>query len=117
MRVLAVIQDPRGREPIVAMLLDRDARLREIAARALARFACPEAVAALERHVKREKVREVRITAVHALIELYEAGQEAAIRRVLEILDDGRRIPRSAWPPWRSSRCSSRSRGGASSAT
>jgi len=94
MRVLAVIQDPRGREPIVAMLLDRDARMREIAARALARFACPEAVAALERHVKREKVREVRITAVHALIELYDAGQEAAIRRVLEILDDGREDPK-----------------------
>ena len=94
MRVLALIQDPRGREPIIAMLVDRDAHLRESAARALARFASPEAVAALERHVKREKVSDVRIAAVHALIELYEAGQELAIRRVLEILDDPKEDPK-----------------------
>jgi HEAT repeat protein len=88
MPLLALIQDPRGREPIVAMLLDREARMREIAARCLGRFASPEAVAALERLVKREKVLNVRIAAVHALVELYEAGQEQAIRRVLEILDE-----------------------------
>src|SRR5262245_60615238 len=68
MKVLAFIQDERGREPIVALLLDRDAHVREIAAGSLARFASPGAVAALERHVKREKVRDVRIAAVRALI-------------------------------------------------
>jgi HEAT repeat protein len=94
MQILALIQDPRGREPIVAMLLDREARMREIAARCVARFASPEAVAALERLVKREKTREVRIAAVHGLIELYDGGQEAAIRRVLEILDDPEEEPK-----------------------
>lgn len=88
MPLLALIQDPRGREPLVAMLLDRDPRMREIAARCLARFSSFDAVAALERLLKREKVRDVRISAVHALLELYEAGQDAAVRRILEVLLD-----------------------------
>mgnify|MGYP003694390413 CR=1 FL=1 len=88
MPLLALIQDPRGREPLVAMLLDRDPRMREIAARCLARFSSLDAVAALERLLKREKVREVRVSAVHGLLELYEAGQDLAIRRILEVLLD-----------------------------
>jgi HEAT repeat protein len=88
MPLLALIQDPRGREPLVAMLLDRDPRMREIAARCLARFSSLDAVAALERLLKRERVRDVRISAVHGLLELYEAGQDAAIRRILEMLLD-----------------------------
>lgn len=90
MPLLAVIQDPRGREPLVAMLLDRDPRMREIAARCLARFSSVDAVGALERLLKREKVREVRISAVHGLLELYEAGQDAAIRRLVELLLDAK---------------------------
>jgi HEAT repeat protein len=88
MPLLALIQDPRGREPLMAMLLDHDARMREIATRCLARFPCPEAVSGLERLLKREKVREVRVAAVHGLLELYEAGQDTAIRRLLEVLLD-----------------------------
>jgi HEAT repeat protein len=88
MPLLALIQDPRGREPLVAMLLDRDPRMREIAARCLARFSSLDAVAALERLLKREKVRDVRVSAVHGLLELYEAGQDPAIRRILEVLLD-----------------------------
>src|SRR5882672_9116188 len=88
MPLLALIQDPRGREPLVAMLLDRDPRMRQIAARCLARFSSLDAVAALERLLKREKVRDVRVSAVHGLLELYEAGQDPAIRRILEVLLD-----------------------------
>ena len=88
MPLLALIQDPRGREALVAMLLDRDPKMREIAARCLARFSSLEAVAALERLLKRERVREVRIAAVHGLLELYESGQDPAIRRILEVLLD-----------------------------
>lgn len=88
MPLLALIQDPRGREALVAMLLDREPKMREIAARCLARFSSLEAVAALERLLKRERVREVRIVAVHGLLELYESGQDPAIRRILEVLLD-----------------------------
>lgn len=88
MPLLALIQDPRGREALVAMLLDRDPRMREIAARCLARFSSLDAVAALERLLKRERVREVRIAAIHGLLELYESGQDPAIRRLLEVLLD-----------------------------
>jgi HEAT repeat protein len=94
MPLLALIQDPRGREPLVAMLLDRDPRMREIAARCLARFSSLDAVAALERLLKREKIRDVRVTAVQGLIELYEAGQDTAIRRVLEVMLDAKEDPR-----------------------
>lgn len=90
MPLLALIQDPRGREPLVAMLLDRDPRMREIAARCLARFSSDDAVAALERLLKREKVRDVRVAAMHGLLELYEAGQDAALRRILEVLLDAK---------------------------
>jgi HEAT repeat protein len=88
MPLLALIQDPRGREPLMAMLLDRDPRMREIATRCLARFPSPDAVAGLERLLKREKTREVRLAAVHGLLELYEAGQDTALRRLLEVLLD-----------------------------
>src|SRR5262245_61459577 len=79
MPLLALIQDPRGREPLVAMLLDRDPRMREIAARCLGRFPSVDAAAALERVLKREKVRDVRIAAVHGLLEIYESGQDVAV--------------------------------------
>jgi HEAT repeat protein len=86
MALLALIQDARGREPLLAMLLDRDARMREIAARCLARFPSSQAVVGLERLLKREKVLEVRVAAVQALVEQYAAGQERALRQVVEIL-------------------------------
>jgi len=76
------------------MLLDQDPRMREIAVRCLARFPSLDAVAAIERLLKRERVRDVRITAVHALLELYEAGQDAAIRRILELLLDPKEDPK-----------------------
>ena len=94
MPLLALIQDPRGREPLVAMLLDREPRLREIAARCLARFPSAEAVGALERQLKRDKQRDVRVAAIHSLLELYEAGQDTAIRRVLEVLMDPKEDPK-----------------------
>ncbi len=76
------------------MLLDRDPRMREIAARCLARFPSLDAVAALERLLKREKIREVRVSSVHGLLELYEAGQDTAIRRILEVLLDAKEDPK-----------------------
>jgi len=88
MPLLALIQDPRGREPLMAMLLDRDARMREIAARCLARFPSPDSAAALERLLDKESAHEVRVAAVHALVEQYASGHERAIRRVLAILLD-----------------------------
>src|SRR6185503_8574209 len=88
MPLLALIQDPRGREPLVAMLLDRDARMREIAARCLARFPSRHTVGALERLLKNEKSRDVRVAAVQALLAQYDAGEEQAIRMVLAVLFD-----------------------------
>ncbi len=94
MPLLALIRDPRGREPLTGMLLDRDPRTRETAARCLARFPSREAVAALERLLARERVHEVRLAALQGLAEIFEAGHETAIRRVLELLLDRGEDPR-----------------------
>jgi hypothetical protein len=86
--LLALIQDTRARGPLLAMLFDRDARMRETAARALGRFPSPEAVAALERLLRREKHAEVRVAAVQALLEQYAGGQDQALCQVLALLLD-----------------------------
>jgi HEAT repeat protein len=86
MPLLALVKDPRAREPLIAMLLDRNYRMREIAARCLARFPSPDAVAALTRAFGRDKKESVRIAAVHSLVEQYAAGQEQALRLPLALL-------------------------------
>jgi HEAT repeat protein len=68
------------------MLLDRDAKMREVAARCLGRFPSGDTVLALERLLERERRPEVRVAAVHALLEQFDAGQEEALRRPLEIM-------------------------------
>jgi len=94
MPLLALIQDPRGREPLVAMLLDRDPRMREIAARCLGRFSSPDAAAALERHLEKEKRPEVRVATVHALLQQYAAGHEDSIRKPLALVSEPAEDPR-----------------------
>lgn len=89
MPLLALIQDPRGCEPLTAMLLDRSPKMREIAARSLARFPRPDVVVALNRVVEKERRVDVRMAALQSLIEQYAAGQESAIRLVLDVLTDG----------------------------
>jgi HEAT repeat protein len=86
MELLALIGDPRGREPLVAMLLDRDPRMREIAARCLARFPGARSVAALERLLDDEGREEVRLAVVESLVEQYDGGEERALCRLLELL-------------------------------
>ena len=88
MPLLAAVQDPRGREPMIAMLLDRNARMRLIAARCLARFPSADVVAALERTLEKEKRKDIRIATIQALVEQYSGGQDGAIRRVLDTLLD-----------------------------
>jgi len=88
MPLLALIHDARGREPLMAMLLDHDPRLREVAARALARFPSVHTVVALERLLDQEKAPRVRVAIVRALVEQYAAGQDRAVRQVVEILFD-----------------------------
>ncbi len=88
MPLLALIQDPRGREPLVAMLLDRSVRLREIAARCLGRFPSPETVATLSRLIGRERGIKVRVSAVHSLVDHYATEQEQALSPLLDILAD-----------------------------
>ena len=89
MPLLALIQDPRGREPLIAMLLDTDPKMREIAARCLARFPGRESLAGLERLLAAESRVEVKVAAVEALVEQAVSGHEAALRPTLRILLDG----------------------------
>jgi HEAT repeat protein len=86
MPLLALIGDRRGREPLVAMLLDRSPRLRGLAARCLGRF--PDATCALQRLLLRERDARVRAACVRALVEQYGAGDEDALGPPLRILLD-----------------------------
>lgn len=94
MELLALIRDGRGREPLMAMLLDRDTRIREAAARCLGRFPTPEASSSLGRLLATERQLAVRVAAVRALLEHYQAGLESAVCRPVEILLDAREHPR-----------------------
>jgi HEAT repeat protein len=77
----------------MAMLLDNDPRLREIAARSLARFPTRQTVVALERLLDKERALRVRVAAVRALVEQHAAGQDRAVRQVVEILFDADEDP------------------------
>lgn len=88
MPLLALIQDSRGREPLIAMLLDRSAKLRATAAQSLARFPSPDSVVALNRVLRRDVSTKVRVAAALALVELYSAGEESALGALLDILLD-----------------------------
>ncbi len=90
MPLLALIQDPRGRAPLTAMLLDRSPRLRAIAAQSLGRFVSADTVAALKQTLKRERNGRVREAIVRGLVEQFAAGQEQALACLLEILGSGR---------------------------
>ena len=92
MPLIAAVQDPRGREPLLAMLLDRNARIRLIAARCLARFPGAETVAALQRSAEKEKRKDVRKAAISSLIEQFSAGQDGALKQVVNVLLDPREI-------------------------
>jgi HEAT repeat protein len=94
MSLLALIQDPRGAEPLVAMLLDTDPKMREIAARCLARFPGRESLGALQRLLVSEPKIEVRTAALEALVEQAAGGHEQALAPVLRLLLDPRQDAR-----------------------
>lgn len=93
MQLLALIRDPRGRGPIAAMLLDNDPGMRVTAAQCLARFPCRDSVIALENVLRRDRHTDVRIAAVHGLLEMYDAGREEALRQILALLFDEKQEP------------------------
>ncbi len=89
MPLLALIGDPRGREPLVAMLRDRDPQMRAIAARSLSRFPSGEtSCALLHLLADREQPDPVRVAVIRAAIDLYAAGQEQTLGPTLEHLHD-----------------------------
>lgn len=88
MPLLALIRDSRAREPLIALLMDRDAKIREGAARALARFPSRETIVRLEKVVKEEPRVEVRVAAVESLVTIFDEGSEEALRELLSVLFD-----------------------------
>lgn len=94
MPLLALIQDGQAREPLLAMLLDRSSRLREIAARSLGRFSSAECVVALSNTLAKERSERVKIAIVQSLIDQYDAGQDQALCHVLDVMNDRSLPPR-----------------------
>jgi len=88
MSLLALIADPRGRDPLIAVLEEPDPDLRRVAAQCLARFLTRPASTALERCLHRDAEEAVRVAAVNALVRHAAAGCTAAIRAPLDRLLD-----------------------------
>ena len=88
MPLLALIRDSRALHPLLALLMDRDPKIRETAARALARFPSREAICGLGRVVKEEPAVEVRVAAVQSLASIFDEGHEDSLREVLSVLFD-----------------------------
>lgn len=88
MALLALIQEPRGREALAAMLFDRDPRTREAAALSLSRFSCDDSVVALVRLLEKDRDEDVRVAAVRGLVEVHASGQEQALAPILAVLFD-----------------------------
>ncbi len=87
-QLLALIKDPRGRGPLATLLRDESPTIREMAAHGLARFPSAETVASLQRFLTTESRGGTRIAAVQALVELYNAGQDDALRDILRLILD-----------------------------
>lgn len=95
MPILALIRDRRSREPLIAMLRDRDPKIREVACRSLSQFPCRDVIVCLERVVKDELRADVRVAALQSLIAMFDEGHDEALREPLSILfdaDESRRV-------------------------
>lgn len=88
MPMLALIRDSRAQGPLLALLMDRDPKIREGAARALARFPGRETISRLEKVVKAEVRLDVRVAAVQSLVAIFDGGDEEALRELLGVLFD-----------------------------
>ncbi len=100
MPMLALIRDARAREPLIALLHDREPKIREAACRALSRFPCREAVLSIEKVVKNDLRAEVRVAAVQSLVAIFDEGQDEALRELLSVLfdpDESRRVRLAAF--------------------
>ncbi|MEW5806630.1 MAG: HEAT repeat domain-containing protein [Acidobacteriota bacterium] len=84
--ILALIRDQRAKNPLIAMLLERNPKIRESATRALANFPARETIHSLERLLGNEKDMAVRVAAVYALVEIFKGGHDGSIGSILEVL-------------------------------
>ncbi len=84
--ILALIRDPRAKDPLIAMLLERNTKVRSAAARALSNFSSREVIRSLERLIRCEKNTDVKLAAVHSLIDIFKSGDDGALGVILEAL-------------------------------
>ncbi len=84
--ILALIRDLRAKDPLVAMLLERNPKVRSAAARALSNFSSRGVIRSLERLIKYEKNADVKLSAVHSLIDIFKNGDDGSLGVILETL-------------------------------
>lgn len=100
MPILSLLRDRRSREPLTAMLRDRDPKIREVACRSLSQFPCRDTIVSLERIVKDELRADVRVAAVQSLISMFDEGHDEALREPLGVLfdpEESRRVRQTAF--------------------
>ena len=86
--ILGLIRDPRAKDPLIAMLLERNPKVRSAATSALSNFPSREVIRSLERLLSNERNIEGRLSAVRSLIDIFRNGDDGALSLILEIIFD-----------------------------
>lgn len=86
MSILSLIRDLRAKNPLMAMLLDRNPKIRLAAAQSLSKFPTDEVISSIKKLISKEKTLATKIAAIHSLVQMIRNGFDSAISPVLEIL-------------------------------
>ncbi len=86
MSILSLIRDHRAKNPLIAMLLDRNPKIRLAAIHSLSRFPTDEVVLSIKKILYKEKNNDVKVAAVHSLVTMIRNGFDNAMNPVLEVI-------------------------------
>ncbi len=88
MSILSLIRDQRAKNPLIALLLDRNPKIRLAAVQSLSKFPSDEVILSIKRFLQKEKTIEVKVAAIHSLIAMIRNGFDNAMSPVLEVIFD-----------------------------
>lgn len=85
MSILSLLRDSRAKYPLIAMLLDRNPKIRLAAVQSLSKFPSDEVILSIKKFMSHEKIIEVKVASIHSLVEMIRNGFDSAISPILEI--------------------------------
>jgi HEAT repeat protein len=86
MSILSLIRDQRAKNPLIAMLLDRNPKIRMAAVHSLSKFPTDEVILSIKKLLYQEKIIDVKVAAIHSLVAMIRNGFDNAMSPVLEVI-------------------------------